>query len=81
MYYVNICWNIFRVKLLTCDSLGIYQMHDDTQLFLLFLTKYSDVPLPSAGERVSVYNAHWWKSKCDDKYDLVLCSRSCIVIQ
>lgn len=65
----------------TCDSLGIYQMHDDTQLFLMFLMKYADVPLPSVGQRVSVYNAHCWKSEYDDKYDLVLCGRSCLVLQ
>jgi hypothetical protein len=62
-------------------SLGIYQLHDNVQLCLAFLMKYTDVPAPSVGQSVSVYNAHWWKNETDNKHDIVLCGRSCIVAQ
>jgi len=65
----------------SCASLGIYKLHDGIQLCLAFLMKYADVPLPNIGQTVSVYNAHWCKNECDDKYDLVLCGRSSIVSQ
>jgi hypothetical protein len=65
----------------SCASLGIYQLHDGVQLCLAFLMKYTDVPVPCVGWSVSVYNAHWWKNETDDKHHIVLCGRSCIVVQ
>jgi hypothetical protein len=65
----------------SCASLGMYQLHDGVQLCLAFLMKYTDIPIPCVGQSVSVYNAHWWKNEVDAKRDIVLCGRSCIVVQ
>jgi hypothetical protein len=64
-----------------CSLFGIYQLHDNNRLCLALLTKNAEVPFPSVGQTVSVYNFHLWKNERSDKYDLVLCGRSGIVIQ
>jgi hypothetical protein len=78
----NFMLEYFQGKVVeSCSSLGIYELHDSSRLCLAFLMKYTDVPLPSVGQTISVYNGHWLKNECDDRYDLVLCGRSCIVLQ
>ncbi|XP_021926048.1 uncharacterized protein LOC110832902 isoform X3 [Zootermopsis nevadensis] len=63
-----------------CSSLGIYRLHDNNRLCLGFLLTFADVPLPSVGQTVSVYNCHLWRNKSNDRYDVVLCGRSSIVL-
>ncbi|XP_069685375.1 uncharacterized protein [Periplaneta americana] len=62
-----------------CLPFRMFQLQDNTRICLDFLMTQADVLVPEVGQTVSVYNAHRLEND-DNRYDIVLCGRSCIIL-